>query len=40
MFAKDGQTNEQVIAEYMAEHGLTEKPKGQIVIFHGYKGEW
>jgi hypothetical protein len=35
MFAKDGQTNEEVIAEYMAEHGLTERPKGQIVIFHG-----
>jgi len=35
MFAKDGQSNEECIAEYMAEHGLTERPKGQIVIFHG-----
>ena len=35
MFAKDGQTNEQVVAEYMIENGLTERPKGQIVIFHG-----
>jgi hypothetical protein len=40
MFAHAGQTNEQVIAEYMAENGLTERPKGQIVIFHGYEGEW
>ena len=38
MFAKDGQSNEEVIAEYMSEHGLTEKPKGQIVIFHGGTG--
>ena len=35
MFAHAGQTNEQVVAEYMIENGLTERPKGQIVIFHG-----
>ena len=40
LFANDNQTNEQVIAEYMIENNLTERPRGQIVIFHGYKGEW
>ena len=35
MFAKGGQSNAECIAEYMLEHGLTEKPKGQIIIFHG-----
>ena len=40
LFAKDDQTNAECIAEYMALHCLTERPKGKIIIFQGYKGEW
>ena len=40
MFLKDGQTDDECIVEYMTLHGLTERPKGKIIIFQGYKGEW
>jgi hypothetical protein len=40
LFLSDGQTVGEAMLEYMELHNLSERPKGKVIVFQAYKGEW
>ena len=40
LFLSGGKMRDEAMREYMALHGLTELPKGKVIVFQGYKGTW
>ena len=37
LFLSGGKTREEAMLEYMIQHNLAEKPRGQVIVFRGYK---